>query len=73
MRIFLDDTFGTDDNDDFFDEWAMAAAQKDYERELHAHPDCRDPDHPGCWRCEPEDFGIGTGDDEEDDENYVDE
>lgn len=20
------------------------------------HPDCRDPDHPGCMWCEPEDF-----------------
>lgn len=27
-----------------------------YERQLAAHPDCRDPDHPGCKKCEPEYF-----------------
>ena len=21
---------------------------------LVAHPDCRDPDHPGCAKCDPE-------------------
>ena len=29
--------------------------QRRYERQLSAHPDCRDPDHPGCWRCGDED------------------
>ena len=24
-------------------------------RKLAAHPSCSDPDHPGCFRCEPED------------------
>jgi hypothetical protein len=24
------------------------------EAELSRHPDCRDPDHPGCWKCEDE-------------------
>ena len=23
---------------------------------LARHPNCRDPDHPGCPRCEPDDF-----------------
>lgn len=23
-------------------------------QQLLAHPDCRDPDHPGCIYCEPE-------------------
>ncbi len=71
--MFIIDDFGIydHDNDDFFDEWAEAAAQKEYERKLHAHPDCRDPDHPGCARCEPEAFG-GYDEDEED-ENYVNE
>jgi hypothetical protein len=23
--------------------------------ELMRHPDCRDPDHPGCERCEEDD------------------
>ncbi len=27
-----------------------------YEKRLTAHPDCRDPDHPGCKKCEPEYF-----------------
>ena len=24
------------------------------QRELARHPDCRDPDHPGCPACEPD-------------------
>lgn len=34
-------------------------SQEDYreqaaiERALRAHPDCRDPEHPGCEICEP--------------------
>ena len=27
-------------------------AYKQYQRLLWAHPDCRDPDHPGCEDCE---------------------
>lgn len=27
-----------------------------YQRQLSAHPHCRDPDHPGCKECEPEHF-----------------
>ena len=27
---------------------------KKYQRELVAHPDCQDPDHPGCEACEGE-------------------
>ena len=25
--------------------------EKQYRRALMAHPDCRDPDHPGCIDC----------------------
>lgn len=29
-----------------------------YESKLYAHPDCRDPEHPGCIECEPENFDL---------------
>jgi hypothetical protein len=25
--------------------------ERRYQRQLEAHPDCRDPDHPGCEVC----------------------
>lgn len=31
---------------------AQAQAERRYQRMLTAHPDCRDPDHPGCESCE---------------------
>ncbi len=31
-----------------------------YMRKLHSHPDCRDPDHPGCPICEDEEDGTDT-------------
>ena len=34
------------------------AAARQRARRLNAHPDCRDPDHPGCEHCDdpqPED------------------
>lgn len=27
------------------------------QRQLIAHPSCRDPDHPGCENCEPDEDG----------------
>jgi len=27
--------------------------QRWYQQDLRRHPDCRDPDHPGCIECEP--------------------
>ena len=39
------------------DDYEMIAqdrAAKLYSRKLWAHPCCADPDHPGCWRCKPE-------------------
>ena len=32
-----------------------ARALRVYRGRLFTAPDCRDPDHPGCWRCEPGD------------------
>ncbi len=29
-----------------------ALAARRHDRELTRHPNCADPDHPGCWRCE---------------------
>ena len=29
--------------------------ERRYRRELMQHPDCRDPDHPGCERCREDD------------------
>lgn len=29
-------------------------ARKRYEYQLNAHPDCADPDHPGCKYCDDE-------------------
>jgi len=38
---------------------AQDRADRAHRRLINAHPDCRDPDHPGCDRCR---------DDEDDDE-----
>lgn len=29
--------------------------ERQHRRALMAHPDCRDPDHPGCEHCEESD------------------
>lgn len=29
--------------------------QKQYQSKLTACPDCRDPDHPGCYKCQETD------------------
>ena len=35
------------------DYWsAVEASEERYRRELLKHPDCRDPDHPSCEKCE---------------------
>lgn len=31
-------------------------AENLYQSDLSYHPDCRDPHHPGCRKCEPEHF-----------------
>ena len=37
--------------DDLADERAEAAFQRRHRNTLMRHPDCRDPDHPGCEAC----------------------
>ena len=48
---------------DYDDDERPTRRQSWYEQDLRRHPDCRDPDHPGCTRCEPQ---------EEDDDNPTD-
>jgi hypothetical protein len=48
----------TDFDNDEYDRDELAAedrAARRYRASLSAHPDCNDPDHPGCVHCEPED------------------
>ena len=52
MTRYFSDYADPDINDDIADELRQEdAANRRYERDLMAHPDCRDPDHPGCSRC----------------------
>lgn len=39
------------DHDDLAELRAEVRAQRRYLRAICAHPDCRDPDHPGCATC----------------------
>lgn len=41
-----------DPTDDYLDELAEARFQRQRQGRLMRHPDCRDPDHPGCELCE---------------------
>ena len=35
------------------DYWnAVQAVEDMYNKELNKHPNCKDPDHPGCSKCE---------------------
>jgi len=44
---------------DVYHEFAIEESRKRlYEALLRAHPDCRDPDHPGCEYCEEDDVVI---------------
>lgn len=44
-----------DDHDDELDDLrAEDRARKRYQMALMYHPDCRDPDHPGCENCTEE-------------------
>lgn len=44
--------------DDYYDELGEALAEdrrtRRYQRELGCHPNCMDPDHPGCEYCDEE-------------------
>jgi hypothetical protein len=43
------------DESDYDDLLAEERWKKRRHAELMRHPDCRDPDHPGCERCEEDD------------------
>lgn len=45
---FIDDDYDPEIEDLIADE----RAQKRYHNQLMRHPDCSDPDHPGCEVCE---------------------
>lgn len=52
---------------DLEDERQEALFQRRYQARLSRHPDCRDPDHPGCEGCEPsEDDEQSEGESDED-------
>ena len=47
---------GPDDEEDEREEMRRYdLAQKRHQTELMQHPDCRDPDHPGCLNCDHND------------------
>ena len=52
---------------DLEDERQEALFQRRYQARLSRHPDCRDPDHPGCEGCEPGENGEPEDDGAEDD------
>lgn len=41
--------------EEFRQEIREEAAKKRYMKELMRNPDCRDPEHPGCDKCEQPD------------------
>jgi len=44
-------------DDDLIYEFEQEARfNRAYEQKLMRHPDCQDPDHPGCEDCMPEDW-----------------
>lgn len=44
-----------DDLDPYIEELrAQDRYERRYQAHLMSHPDCRDPDHPGCEHCEEE-------------------
>lgn len=36
---------------DYDDDERPTLQERWYEQDLRRHPDCRDPDHPGCESC----------------------
>lgn len=51
---------------DYDDMRAEELAERRYRNALSRHPDCRDPDHPGCECCEESDTEDDQPTDEED-------
>lgn len=51
------------DSDDELDDLRMQARfERRYHNDLARHPDCRDPDHPGCEACEGDDDADDSDD-----------
>lgn len=50
---------------DYDDDERPTLRQRWYQQDLRRHPDCRDPDHPGCPSCDPQEES------EDDDQQYV--
>lgn len=53
-----------DDDMEISDLRVAAFRDRQYRQILSRHPDCRDPSHPGCERCESEDGEVIEEDDE---------
>ena len=60
------ETYEGQHEDDLQEAAAEALHDRRYQQQLSRHPQCIDPDHPGCAYCDPETFG--EPDDEERDE-----
>ncbi len=43
-------------NTDYDDAWNDVLRESRYNKQLMNHPNCSDPDHPGCEECEPEEY-----------------
>ncbi len=51
----------------FYDELRQQERKESlYQTDLRFHPDCRDPNHPGCRKCEPEHFETEDFEDTDD-------
>ena len=53
---------------DLEDARAEARAERQYRGRLSRHPDCRDPDHPGCEFCSEGDENEGVEPEEPEEE-----
>ncbi len=53
MMFFTD--YEHDDDPEVEELRAQSRFERRYQADLARHPDCRDPDHPGCPQCEDED------------------
>lgn len=60
MRLGMDDGIDTVEMDVRADQRKRSR----YERKLQAHPNCLDPDHPGCMWCSFDEDGEPEDDDE---------
>lgn len=50
-----------DDDDELRELQLAGVARRRYQADLLTHPNCRDPDHPGCEWCEGDELMIFEG------------